>query len=212
MEPKRRWAIRPKHQNRRVSFAPDCTVLIVLVAGLFAIHQIFTTTTMDCRLYYDWHLANHPSGESLIQIWFVVVIVLAAYFLADIIRPKPRRVAVLIRGFQFLLIASMVVVTIIQFGLLMPHAPQAEIARQTQVLLGRTPFFYVDTVWFDEGPTRNALPVRRGSHMADVSPFAVRSIDKWRHCITTPGRMFGRSQSPTRDSQNKTSRAPPVIP
>lgn len=175
MVQKQRLKSGARQKDCGVSFAPDVTAVIVLVAGIFAIHQTFTTTTLDCRLYYDWHLANYPSGESLIQSWFVVVSVLAAFFLADIVRPKPRRVAVLIWTFQFLLIASMVTVTIIQWGLLLPHHPHAAFARDLHIamehLFGlRHDRLFIETIHFDE----SARPVFPETFEGE-SPFAMKA-------------------------------------
>ncbi|GJL96467.1 MAG: hypothetical protein DHS20C06_02840 [Hyphobacterium sp.] len=163
------------HQRGRVSFAPDITALIVLVAGLFAISQIFTTTTMECRLYYDWHLANRQSGQSLLRTWFVVTGVLTAYFLADVTRPKSRRVAILIRGFQLLLIASMATATIIQWGLLLPNHPHAAQARDLHIAMEhvfglRHNRILIETIYYDE----SARPVFPDGFEGE-SPFAIKA-------------------------------------
>lgn len=157
------------------SYTGEITLTLVLIAGIFAILQIFSVTTQVCRDYYDWNLVNWETGQSLMQGWLGICLALSLYWIIDIFRPKRVQVAVLIRAFQFLLIASMTVVTTIQFGVLMPHTHQAEIARQTQVLLGRTPFFFVDAVWLDDGRTTEARPVRQGTTMTDVSPFAMKA-------------------------------------
>jgi hypothetical protein len=164
-----------RQHRRNVAFAPDVTAVIVLAAGLFAIYQTFTTTTMDCRLYYAWHLANRQSGESLIQAWLIVTGMLAAYLLADVIRPKPCRVAILIRGFQLLLIASMATVTIIQWGLLLPNHPQAAWARNLHIAMEHVfglhhNRIFIETIYHDE----TARPVFPGGFEGE-SPFAIKA-------------------------------------
>ncbi|WP_421784481.1 hypothetical protein [Hyphobacterium sp.] len=159
-----------------VAYAPDLTTSIVLVAALFAILQTFSAITMEDRAYYDWFLANRGTSGSLLGTITVMLAALAALFLADIVRPKPGRVAAATRLFQFLLIGAMVSVSLIQWGMLLPHEPVAGPARHWQLALQRTPLFQVDSAWI--GPERespNPQPVRQDETMWHVSPFAEKA-------------------------------------
>jgi hypothetical protein len=167
---------RVRTARRTVGFALDLTTIIVLVAALFAILHIFSVTTMDSRQYYDWYLSNRDTSGSLLATLALTVAAVGALYVADIVRPKPGRVAIATRLFQLLLIGSMVSVSLIQWGMLLPHEPVAGPARDWQLALQRTPFFYAAPVWIDlETEEPNPRPVWQDETMWHVSPFAEKA-------------------------------------
>ncbi len=173
--------LRSRRRKRRlpitgVSFASGQTAILIMAAGLFAILQIFSMVSMTCRQYYDWHLFNREINGSLIQTLLVFTTAVFLYFLADILRPKRRRVAILARIFQFLLIFSMTAVTFIQSGLLLPHERHAESSRSLHLALERVFMIRQDWVYPDiEAGNGAPRPVRFSRSFQDNSPFAIKA-------------------------------------
>lgn len=158
-----------------VSFALAPTAILILAAGLFAIIQIFSTVTMTCRQYYDWHLFNREINGSLLQTLLVFTAAIFLYFLADILRPKRQRVAYLVRAFQLFLIFSMAAVTFIQSGLLLPHESHAESSRSLHLALERVFMIQQDRVHLDiEDESGAPRPAQRSRSFQDNSPFAIK--------------------------------------
>tara|TARA_R110002073_G_scaffold18767_2_gene69101 strand:- start:1351 stop:1977 length:627 start_codon:yes stop_codon:yes gene_type:complete len=102
---------------------PFLSMIVVLTAGLaWEFIYLHTTLTMECEGYYAHWTDGHTTGQSLLQAVALFVAVLAIWWLADLLRPKPYRTAILARVFEGWIIAAMALVTLFNWGVLYPES------------------------------------------------------------------------------------------
>jgi len=158
-----------------------CTTIILLVAGFYwALIQLFTTVTMDCRTYYSW-VTDAPAGRfNTLEAMLLLSFTMAAYFLVDVLRPKPVKRSLIIRFMQLLLVFSIVSASLINYGIVFPEGRIAPLARQIELgfaYAGIGVFAYPELEygfepdWFPANP----VPVVSSASYFVFSPFAMKA-------------------------------------
>lgn len=174
-----------QNQHRNASRPTVChawiTTTILVTSGFFwSLIQLFTTLTMECRIYYDW-VADAAAGYfNTLEAMVSLSLAMATYLLADILRPKRKKRSLPIRFVQLLLVFSVVSASFINYGIIMPDSRIAPLARQIEsgfAYAGLGAFVYpeleygMDPFWIPQNPT----PTFNTSAYALYSPFAIKA-------------------------------------
>lgn len=123
--------------------------MILLAAGFFwALVVIFTNVTMECETYFAFWTAGFHSHTSLLQAMGAFLLALSAWWMADLVRKKAVRVPVTQRVFQGWLLASMLTVSLLQWGVLFPAGSLAPAANA--VIATHNGLFYGSSLYIGE--------------------------------------------------------------
>lgn len=135
-----RWTERRKRQNAwRSRRWPLVSMAVILTGGfVWELIHLHTTLTMSCEGYYAQWTHGHVTGQSLLQTVALFVAALVLWWLADLFRPKPHRTAIFARLFEGLILASMIVVTLFNWGLLFPEGRVFPVANQVMAYFNPT--------------------------------------------------------------------------
>ena len=141
---------------------------VILVAGLlwYLLH-LFSTLSLGCEAVIAWWFEGGRFSPGLLYVSSLFVISLGLWLYVDIVRPKPVRIPVGIRGVQVLFVTAMFMMSVFQWGFFRPQSDEGRIYAYFQDEVVRWPvvrlfFVQADGIWAE--PVRLAPDELGASH------------------------------------------------